>query len=200
MSELHLIPTMNTPSEHSVCTALPAWISSFAPAAAAAYPTDEDKMALAIALAKMNVRSGTGGPFGAAVFESLSGKLVSLGVNRVVPENCSLAHGEIMALMLAQKAVGSHRLNSSGTPYTLATSAQPCAMCFGAIMWAGIDTLLIGARREDVESITGFDEGPIPEQWIEELNKRGISVIRDILQDQCCQSLREYAQSNGELY
>ncbi len=44
----------------------------------------------------------------------------------------------------------------------LATSAQPCCQCYGATVWAGIDELLIGARAEDVEELTEFDEGPLP--------------------------------------
>ncbi len=54
-------------------------------------------------------------------------------------------------------------------PITLATSSQPCCQCYGATIWAGIDRLLIGARSEDVESLTEFDEGPLPADWVGEL-------------------------------
>ena len=50
------------------------------------------------------------------------------------------------------------RLNAIGRKITLATSSQPCCQCYGATIWAGIDTLLIGARSEDVEEIVVTDE------------------------------------------
>lgn len=66
-------------------------------------PTKEARMAAVIDFARRNVHQGTGGPFAAGVFERDSGRLVVIGVNRVMPHNCSSAHAEIMALSLAQK-------------------------------------------------------------------------------------------------
>lgn len=157
-------------------------------------------MNLVLALAEKNVREETGGPFGAAVFETESGRLVAMGVNRVMHDHSSIAHAEMMALMLAQQALKSHRLNANHKAYTLATSAQPCSMCFGATVWAGIDHLLIGARRSDVQSITGFDEGPLPTAWIKALTSRGVQVQRDIMRTECCESLKSYHASGGNLY
>ena len=48
------------------------------------------RMRLAIRLAAENIAQETGGPFGAAVFERDSGRVVSAGVNLVVPSGCSL--------------------------------------------------------------------------------------------------------------
>lgn len=157
-------------------------------------------MRLVLALAEKNVREETGGPFGAAVFETESGRLVAMGVNRVIHDHSSIAHAEMMALLLAQQALKSPRLNSNQKAYTLATSAQPCSMCFGATVWAGIDHLLIGARRSDVQSITGFDEGPLPAAWIKELSSRGVNVQRDVLRAECCESLKTYHATGGQLY
>jgi len=82
----------------------------------------------------------------------------------------------------------------------LATSAQPCCQCYGATVWAGIDELLIGARAEDVEELTEFDEGPLPPDWIGELARRGIAVRRDILRDDARAVLRSYGESGGLKY
>ena len=38
----------------------------------------------------------------------------------------------------------------------------------------GIDALEIGARADDVHELTEFDEGPLPADWIGELQRRGI--------------------------
>ena len=59
-----------------------------------------------------------------------------------------------MAFLQAQSACGRHRLNAAGGRYTLAASAQPCAMCYGASFWAGIDELLIGARLASGHELT----------------------------------------------
>jgi tRNA(Arg) A34 adenosine deaminase TadA len=163
------------------------------------YADDESRVAFAIDLARRNVENATGGPFGAAVFTG-EGRLVSAGVNRVIPHNCSVAHAEMMAYMLAQAKMQRHRLNENGERFVLATSAQPCCQCYGATVWAGIDELLIGARSEDVEELTEFDEGPLPADWIGELEKRGILVKRDILREQARAVFLRYRELGGSGY
>ena len=163
------------------------------------YADDESRVALAIELARCNVENATGGPFGAAVFTG-EGRLISVGVNRVVPQNCSAAHAEMMAYMLAQARLQRHRLNENGERFVLATSAQPCCQCYGATVWAGIDELLIGARSQDVEELTEFDEGPLPADWVGELEKRGIAVKRDILREQAREVFLRYRELGGGKY
>lgn len=177
---------------------LPDWIAEFADVEAA-FPEDADKVALAIELSRRNVLADGGGPFGAALFDGAH-RLVGLGVNRVVPQNCSVAHAEMMAYMSAQQALGRFRLDQDGGTYTLATSSQPCCQCYGATFWAGISSLLIGARGEDVEALTEFDEGPLPADWVGELERRGIAVQRDILREEACAVLRLYAERGGLMY
>lgn len=157
-------------------------------------------MALAVELARRNVRNGTGGPFGAAIFERGSGRVISAGVNRVIPERCSVAHAEMVAMMLAQQSLGSHDLGAAGTAECeLVTSAEPCAMCLGAVPWSGVRSLVCGARSGDAEEI-GFDEGDKPENWVGALQGRGISVKRDVLSQEAAEVLREYARMGGEIY
>ena len=182
---------------------LPAWIHEHVDSDRH-YPTDDDKVALAIDLALRNVDAGSGGPFGAAVFGP-DHRIISVGVNRVLPQSCSLAHAETMAYMLAQQRTQRPRLNElepgvGAGPVTLATSAQPCCQCYGATFWAGIDRLLIGARSEDVESLTEFDEGPLPADWTGELQRRGIEVVRDLQRAQACDVLRDYGRLGGRNY
>ncbi|HXV20935.1 MAG TPA: hypothetical protein VD811_08115, partial [Desulfuromonadales bacterium] len=82
---------------------LPEWLKDFAAEAArASYPDVRERMGLAIDLARRNVSAGTGGPFGAAVFETENGRLLAVGVNLVVAARCSILHAEVVALMLAQ--------------------------------------------------------------------------------------------------
>ncbi|MDH7453656.1 nucleoside deaminase [Luteimonas composti] len=178
---------------------LPAWVHERIDLARA-YPGDEAKVALAIELSRLNTEACSGGPFGAAVFDAGSDRVVSVGVNRVLPQSCSVAHAETMAYMLAQQRLQRARLNRDMDGnvvgrYVLATSAQPCCQCYGATVWAGIDRLLIGARSEDVESLAAFDEGPLPADWVGELQRRGIEVVRDIHRNAACEVLRAYGAS-----
>lgn len=182
---------------------LPAWIHEGIDTSAP-YPGDEAKVALAIELSARNIEARSGGPFGAAVFGP-DDRIISVGVNRVIPQACSLAHAETMAYMLAQQRTQRSRLNESepgvrAGPVTLATSAQPCCQCYGATIWAGVDRLLIGARSEDVEALTEFDEGPLPADWVGELTRRGIDVVRDIQREAACAVLKDYSRSGGACY
>lgn len=182
---------------------LPVWIHDVVDMQRA-YATDEDKVALAIELSRRNVEAGSGGPFGAVVFGP-GERIVAAGVNRVLPQTCSLAHAETMAFALAQHRAQRARLNrlDDGTPvgpFTLATSAQPCCQCFGASIWAGIDRLLIGASAEDVMALTTFDEGPLPADWVGELEARGIAVVRDLLREEARAVLRSYGEAQGGHY
>jgi tRNA(Arg) A34 adenosine deaminase TadA len=162
------------------------------------YSDAGSRIALAIDLSRRNVQHRTGGPFGAAVF-SRDGRLLGVGVNRVVPTSCSAAHAEVLALATAQQRTQSYRLNAGGSRITLAASSQPCAMCFGALMWAGIDELLVGASSEDVQTLARFDEGPLPADWVGELERRGIAVQQGLMRDHARDVLREYGES-GVVY
>jgi tRNA(Arg) A34 adenosine deaminase TadA len=168
------------------------------------FSTDAAKVGFAIELSRRNLEMRSGGPFGAAIFDA-NDRLIAIGVNRVLPQSCSLAHAETMACMLAQQRLQRTRLNRdadgnvSGS-ITLATSSQPCCQCYGATVWAGIDRLLVGARAEDVMTLTEFDEGPLPTDWIGELAARGIEVVRDIERDAAREVLRAYGESGGARY
>ncbi|GAB3370727.1 nucleoside deaminase [Lysobacter rhizosphaerae] len=182
---------------------LPAWVHD-AVDTSRSYASDDDKVALAIELSRINIEERSGGPFGAAVFGP-DDRIIAVGVNRVLPHACSVAHAEMMAYMLAQLRTQRPRLNRNEAdepigPITLATSSQPCCQCYGATVWAGIDRLLIGARSEDVEELTEFDEGPLPADWVGELERRGITVTRDVQRDAARAVLRAYGASGGEHY
>jgi tRNA(Arg) A34 adenosine deaminase TadA len=178
---------------------LPEWVRGFMAAAPASLATPEERMRLAISLARENVSHG-GGPFGAVLVEAEGGKVVAPGVNLVVPLSCSLAHAEMVAIAIAQQLAGSYDLGEPGLPaLQLVTSTEPCAMCLGAIPWSGIRSLVCGAGGEDAERI-GFDEGDKPEGWPEALAGRGISVLRGICREEAALVLADYARGGGPIY
>ena len=180
---------------------LPEWIDTFLAEYPVVISSMENQMRFVLDLTERNIREKTGGPFGAAVFEQESGKLVSVGVNVVVEQNCSAAHAEMMALMLAQKKIGHYDLGDVGSvAYRLVTSGKMCAMCLGNVCWSGIKEVVSSAEPEDVERITGFDEDPTPPDYNDQLKLRGINLVPELLREQGKKVLQLYIDQNGKVY
>lgn len=164
------------------------------------YATDEDRMRMAIAVARENVERATGGPFGAAIFEAQSGRLISVGMNSVVRLNNCTLHGEIVAFMMAQQRVGSFTLRAPNLPsHELFTSCEPCAMCLGATLWSGVRRLVSGAAREDATKLD-FEEGPVFPESYRYLETRGIAIKRNVLRDEANSVLELYSRTSGTIY
>lgn len=179
---------------------LPAWLNNFVSQHQSGLDSAAARMQLVIELARLNIEQHTGGPFGAAIFDMDTHKLISAGVNLVVSSHCSMAHAEMVAISSAQQGIGHFDLGESGFPrFELVSSSEPCAMCFGALPWSGIRHLACGARDEDARAI-GFDEGPKHPHWIEELMQRGITVDRDICRDEAIEVLQLYQHNQGLIY
>ena len=179
---------------------LPGWVEVLLSDPGREYPTEEDRMRLVIEPSRSNVDHGTGGPFGAGIFELSTNRLVAPGVNLDATATLSAAHAEMVAIMIAQQVVGHFDLGGEGLPaYELVASTEPCAMCFGAIPWSGVRRLTCGAREEDARRI-GFDEGPKVSDWMASLEQRSISVARDVCRDEAAAVLRYYAENGGMIY
>jgi tRNA(Arg) A34 adenosine deaminase TadA len=164
------------------------------------YKGDPERMRLAIAVARANVERSTGGPFGAAVFESNSGRLVAIGMNSVVRYNNCALHGEMMAFMMAQQRLGSFTLGGPNFPeHELHTSCEPCAMCLGATLWSGVKRVVYGAAREDA-SMLNFEEGPVFPESYQYLEDRGITITRNVLRDEARAVLELYRSKSGKIY
>lgn len=187
----------------------------------------------------------SGGPFGAAIFErhyycenvatecddvdkstsspasSSYCTLVSIGMNRVVPLNNSTCHGEMVAIQLAQKKMGSFTLNMMTSSededaggentnegknkqqprqrqFELFTSCEPCAMCLGATLWSGVSRIVCAATKDDAQEI-GFDEGPVYESSYSHLENCGVRVTRGVMREEAQRVLRRYAET-GLIY
>jgi tRNA(Arg) A34 adenosine deaminase TadA len=163
------------------------------------YDTDEDRMRLAIELARQNVLRGTGGPFGAAIFERATGALLSVGVNSVVRLNNSTLHAEMLAIMMAQHRIGSFTLAGSSSAYELVSSCDPCAMCLGAVLWSGVRRMVTGADRDDATALS-FEEGPVFPQSYTYLQERGVAVTRSVLRQEAAGVLELYRRQGGQIY
>ena len=186
-------------SLHMTCRLeLPGWLDEFVSAWAEPLDTSEQRMRLAVALASENVKHHTGGPFGAIVVEEDTGRLLGVGVNLVTTLELSLAHAEMVAVSLAQSAAGNWNLGAESS-VQLVTSCEPCAMCFGAVPWSGVKSIIWGAGRHDAEA-AGFDEGDKPADWAESLERRGIRTQGGVLHREAAAVLARYAGRDGAIY
>lgn len=197
---------MTTPAARSsasfrLCLDLPEWAVAELQQLPEYLPALPSRMAAVIRFARLNVQRQTGGPFAAGVFERDSGRLIVIGVNRVMPLNCSTAHAEVMALSLAQQQLGVYDLGGPGLPaHQLVVNWSPCAMCFGAVLWSGIRSLVIAGAGPEMEGITGFDEGPMPTEWRTELARRGIELTEDLLRQEALADFKTFAASEAVVY
>jgi tRNA(Arg) A34 adenosine deaminase TadA len=177
---------------------LPEWTAEIVQQQKTPLKSSLDQMKFVVALANENIRRNNGGPFAAAVFERTTGKLIGAGVNLVEASQASFAHAEMVALLFAQQAVGSFTLKTKNV--VLVSSAEPCAMCCGSIVWSGVSEVVTAARIEDAESALGFDEGPVHPQWKQELQKRGVAVTEGPCRDEVLKIYAAYKERGGLIY
>lgn len=108
-----------------------------------------DYMQEAMQEAYEGIRLNHGGPFGSVVVRN--GKIIGRGHNRVVVNQDPTCHGEMEAIRDACKNTGSFDLSGC----EIYTTAEPCPMCLGGILWSNIKRVYYGCNRQDTEKI-GF--------------------------------------------
>lgn len=111
-------------------------------------------MDFANGLARQNILTNHGGPFGAVVVKD--GYIVGVGNNRVVESNDPTAHAEVMAIRDACKNLKTYDLSGC----ILVTSCYPCPMCLSAIIWSNIKEVYYGNNQKDAADI-GFRDDMI---------------------------------------
>ena len=95
----------------------------------------------AVRLARENVATGRGGPFGAVIVKD--GKIIARGCNQVLGTHDPTMHAEVDAIRQACKQVRHFEL----TDCIIYSSCEPCPMCLGAIYWARPKALYFAADR-----------------------------------------------------
>lgn len=201
MSNAESAPSAITGLATSFGVSMPEWFSEMTKELPAFVPDLADRVALVNAIARKNFEEQTGGPFGAGVFDADTGRIISLGVNRVMTAGIAAAHAEVTALSLAQAAVGTWDLGAAGQPTRqLVVNWRPCIMCMGATIWSGVRELVIAGDGPELEALTGFDEGPVTPNWIAELEARGISVTSGIHREEAVSLFRDFGNSDAVVY
>ncbi|MHC1786827.1 MAG: nucleoside deaminase [Christensenellales bacterium] len=141
----------------------------------------EQMMQEAIREARMGILRGDGGPFGAVVVQG--GKIIGRGHNCVIRDQDPTCHGEIEAIRDACRHIGS--LDLSGAD--IYTTSEPCPMCLGAVLWAGIRAVYYGCDRNDAEGI-GFRD-----RVFYEVMDRGACRLIPAQREACLKLFQEYA-------
>ncbi len=154
-------------------------------------------MEIANDLARDNLNTKVGGPFGACVVRN--GEIIGKGSNHVLSDNDPTAHAEVMAIRDACKNIGSYDLSDC----EIYTSCYPCPMCLSAIIWANIKTVYYGNTKEDAERI-GFRDDFIYD-FINDLKNNGhdlnILDLKSIDHEETIKVFEEYQKDNtNEIY
>ena len=145
----------------------------------------KDFMQEAIKESAINLITNEGGPFGAVVVKN--GKIIGCGHNHVLADNDPTAHGEIMAIRDACKKLGTHDLSGC----ELYTSAFPCPMCLGAIIWSNIKKVYYGNDVYDTAEI-GFRDEAIYEFLNSQGKKTDILAIEQVSHEEAHKVFEQY--------
>lgn len=145
-------------------------------------------MSEAISEAKLGVENRDGGPFGAVIVNN--GTVVGRGHNKVVGTNDPTAHGEIIAIRDACKALGKFDLSDC----SLYTTSEPCPMCYAAIHWARITDVYYGCDREDAAHI-GFDDKILYDILPRQDNLASVKLVQ-MERDSCLEVFKLYEQDD----
>jgi tRNA(Arg) A34 adenosine deaminase TadA len=122
-------------------------------------------------------------PFGAVLVDQNRNVLIEAG-NGYMPAYDSTAHAERLIATQACTTLAPDVLRNA----TLYSSAEPCAMCAGAIYWAGVGRLVYGLSEHRLRIVTGnHPENPtldLPCRKVFERGQRPTEVIGPMLEDE----------------
>ena len=136
----------------------------------------DEFMCQAIEMAEKNPQA----PFGSVLVDRRMGKAVASGVNASLA-NPTL-HGEIAAINDY-----AHHRGGNWSQLTIYSTAEPCCMCQGAILWAGIEEVIFGISIADLQQF-GWQQIDIPAtKVIERSWNPQTRVIGGICRDECLQ-------------
>jgi tRNA(Arg) A34 adenosine deaminase TadA len=122
-------------------------------------------------------------PFGAILVDRHRNVLIE-AENGYMPAHDGTAHAERLLATQACTTLDADILRNA----TLYSSAEPCAMCAGAIYWAGIGRLVYGLSEHRLRSVTGnHPENPtldLPCREVFKSGQRSTEVIGPMLEDE----------------
>ncbi len=122
-------------------------------------------------------------PFGALLVDS-SGNVLIEAENGYMPAHDGTAHAERLLATRACTTLDADTLRDA----TIYSSAEPCAMCAGAIYWAGIGRLVYGLSEHRLRALTGnHPENPtlnLPCREVFASGQRPTEIVGPLLEDE----------------
>ena len=122
-------------------------------------------------------------PFG-AILVGPDGAVLIERENGYLPARDMTAHAERLLATEASRTIAPETLAHC----TLYSSAEPCAMCAGAIYWAGIGRVVFALSERRLKAITGdHAENPtldLPCRTVFAAGQRAVEVIGPLLEDE----------------
>jgi tRNA(Arg) A34 adenosine deaminase TadA len=159
-------------------------------------PYDETMLRLAFDVARRSREAGDH-PFGSVLADSEGRLLMEQGNGYISEGGDRTAHAE---RLLASRAARSHDL-AFLAGCTLYTSAEPCAMCAGAIYWAGIGRVVYGQTEKGLKAETGaHEENPtldLPCDIVFAAGQRTTEVVGPLLEDEAAALQADFWKARG---
>ena len=153
------------------------------PGSAKPAPGDHDYMRMALRQARLAEISGEV-PVGAVVVvDAQAGPVIARGYNRPIRKHDPTAHAEIVALRAAARRCGNYRLTGA----TLYVTAEPCAMCAGALVQARIARLVYGCADPKAGAVQSLFRVADDTR----LNHR-VAITSGVLEEECADFLRRF--------
>jgi tRNA(Arg) A34 adenosine deaminase TadA len=122
-------------------------------------------------------------PFGAILVDQNRNVLIE-AENGYMPAHDGTAHAERLLATEACRTFSADILRKA----TLYSSAEPCAMCAGAIYWAGIGRVVYGLSEHRLRGVTGnHPENPtldLPCREVFRSGQRATEVLGPLLEDE----------------
>lgn len=147
----------------------------------------------AIIESEKNLKTGDGGPFGAVIVRN--GKIIGRGHNEVIKNSDPTCHGEIQAIRDACKYLQTYDL----TGCELYTSAMPCPMCLGAIIWANIKVVYYGNTAQDTAQI-GFRDDFIYRFIEGKCHNKEVLQLKQLLREEAINAFKKYQEQSMTIY
>ena len=143
--------------------------------------SDHDRfMAIAIEEAKAGAAMGEQ-PFGAVVV--INGEIVVRSRSLKVSTSDTTAHSETLAVKQATQKLRRRTIPEA----VFYATCEPCPMCLGAILNAGINTLVLGARNRHIkqQGRLAFNFKDYTAERFAEMVGWDLAVIEGVRQDEC---------------
>jgi tRNA(Arg) A34 adenosine deaminase TadA len=153
------------------------------PAKISPYPLDHEKYLRRSFDVARRARTHGNHPFGAILVNAFGEILIEVE-NGFLPDRDMTGHAERLLATQASKQFSAHELAGC----TLYSSAEPCAMCAGAIYWVGIGRVVFGLGERRLRIMTGnHAENPtldLPCRMVFAAGQRSVDVIGPLLEDE----------------